>query len=43
VKFESVIMRNVTNPIIIDQGNFSDLADSSEARVHIYKSESIIQ
>ncbi|XP_034584102.1 probable polygalacturonase At1g80170 [Setaria viridis] len=32
VKFGSIIMKNVTNPIIVDQGNFSDLADSSEAR-----------
>ncbi|PAN18349.1 hypothetical protein PAHAL_3G195900 [Panicum hallii] len=31
VKFESIVMRNVTNPIIIDQGNSDDPADSSEA------------
>ncbi|CAN6359309.1 unnamed protein product [Urochloa humidicola] len=29
VKFESIIMRNVINPIIVDQGNFT--ANSSEA------------
>jgi len=33
VKFESIVMRNVTNPIIVDQGNSDDLADSSEAPV----------
>jgi len=31
VKFESIVMRNVTNPIIVDQGNSDDPADSSEA------------
>ncbi|CAL4909371.1 unnamed protein product [Urochloa decumbens] len=31
VKFESIIMRNVTNPIIVDQGNSNDPANSSEA------------
>ncbi|CAN6346003.1 unnamed protein product [Urochloa humidicola] len=31
VKFESIIMRNVTNPIIVDQGNSNDPSNSSEA------------
>ncbi|RLN28342.1 hypothetical protein C2845_PM05G30700 [Panicum miliaceum] len=31
VKFESIVMRNITNPIIVDQGNSDDPADSSEA------------
>ncbi|CAL4894663.1 unnamed protein product [Urochloa decumbens] len=31
VKFESIIMTNVTHPIIVDQGNSNDPANSSEA------------
>ncbi|WVZ99443.1 hypothetical protein U9M48_044739 [Paspalum notatum var. saurae] len=31
VNFESVVMRNVTNPIIVDQGNSDHLLGSSEA------------
>jgi len=31
VKFESIVMRNVTNPIIVDQGNSDHLPASSEA------------
>jgi len=42
VKFESIVMRNVTNPIIVDQGNSDDPADSSEAPVDV-QTESNIQ
>ena len=42
VKFESIVMRNVTNPIIVDQGNSDEPADSSEAPVDV-QTESNIQ
>ncbi|KAF8692418.1 hypothetical protein HU200_039654 [Digitaria exilis] len=32
VKFESIVMRNVTNPIIVDQGNSDDPEGSFEAQ-----------
>ncbi|KAL6851692.1 hypothetical protein ACP4OV_020256 [Aristida adscensionis] len=37
VKFESIVMRNVTNPIIIDQrhSNYLEVADSSQTLVNV--------